>query len=105
MNFIAGAGDDRLRSLEAAGDDLALSVDIVPDLGDWMLRVERSMRRAPKTLLQLRHPLAELRLRLAGRARGGGEAAMTHHLREILQIVQVLPSARGFVRWLVSAAE
>jgi hypothetical protein len=26
----------------------------------------------------------------AGRARGGGEAAVAHHLREILQIVQVL---------------
>jgi hypothetical protein len=26
----------------------------------------------------------------AGRARGGGEAAVAHHLREILQIVQIL---------------
>ena len=40
--------------------------------------------------LELSHPFAELRLRLAGRARCGGEASVAHHLRETMQIVQVL---------------
>jgi hypothetical protein len=40
--------------------------------------------------LELSHPFAELRLGLAGRARRGGEAAVAHHLREIMQIVQIL---------------
>ena len=43
-----------------------------------------------KIPLALSHPLAELRLELAGRARRGREAPVAHHLREILQIVQVL---------------
>jgi hypothetical protein len=33
-NFIAGAGNDRLRGLESAGDDLALGEDIAADPGD-----------------------------------------------------------------------
>src|SRR5260370_22772222 len=40
--------------------------------------------------LELSHRFAELRLGLAGRAQGGGEAAVAHHLCEIVQIVQVL---------------
>ena len=31
-DFIAGAGDDRLRGLESAGNDLALGEDIAADL-------------------------------------------------------------------------
>jgi hypothetical protein len=89
-NFIAGAGDDRLRGLKSAGDDLALGEDIAADLGDPDA-AGRALDEADTQIpLELRHPFAELRLGLAGRARRGGEAAVAHHLREILQIVQVL---------------
>src|SRR6202011_5301809 len=89
-NFIAGAGDDRLRGLKSAGDDLALGEDIAADLGH-LDAAGRALDEADAQIpLELSHPSSELRLGLAGRARRGGEAAVAHHLREIMQIVQVL---------------
>src|SRR5258706_5210097 len=89
-NFIAGAGDDRLRGFESAGDDLALGEDIAADLGDPDAAGRALDEADAQIALELSYPFAELRFGLAGRARGGGEAAVVHHLREILQIVQVL---------------
>src|ERR1700736_6980418 len=65
-NFIAGAGDDRLRGLESAGDDLALGEDIAADLGDPDA-AGRPLDKADAQIgLELSHPFAELRFGLAG---------------------------------------
>jgi hypothetical protein len=60
VNFIAGAGDDRLRGLESAGDDLALGEDIAPDLGDLDAAGRALDQANAQTALELSHPLAEL---------------------------------------------
>ena len=46
---------------------------------DWVLAFNAN---GPSGLIDM--------LGAAGRARGGGEAVLAHHLREILQIVQIL---------------
>jgi hypothetical protein len=59
-NFIAGAGDDRLRGLESAGDDLALDEDIAPDFGDLDV-AGRALDQADAQIpLELTHPFAEV---------------------------------------------
>jgi hypothetical protein len=70
--------------------NLALGEDIAADLGD-LDAAGRALDEADAQIpLELSHPFAELRFGLTGHARRGGEAAVAHHLREILQIVQVL---------------
>jgi hypothetical protein len=74
----------------ASSPPLTLGEDIAADLGDPDA-AGRALDEANNQIpLELSNPFAELRLGLADRARRGGEAAVAHHLREILQIAQVL---------------
>jgi hypothetical protein len=90
-NFIAGAGDDRLRGLESAGDEPRTGRRHRADLGDPDA-AGRALDQADAQIpLELSHArLLSFDLGSPVAREAAVKSPWCHHLGEILQIVQAL---------------